>query len=106
MLKKLLSFRSTFIRRWTLLNEKIENANRLGRSKYFVTKCSICSPLGVNGQNFRDFHNYGPRRKSEDRREMYASLPARDEGTAGERGVDIDSAIKRCVLLNLIYFGL
>jgi hypothetical protein len=53
--------------------------------------------MGVNGGNFRDFHIYGPNRKGEDRREMYASLPARDEGTDGEKGVDIDSALKRFV---------
>jgi hypothetical protein len=28
---------------------------------------------------------------------MYASLPARDEGTEGEKGVDIDSALRRFV---------
>jgi hypothetical protein len=66
----------------------------------------MCSPLGGNGQNFRGFHNYGPRRKNEDRREMYASLPARDEGTDGEKGVDIDMAIKRFVHLNFMYFNL
>jgi hypothetical protein len=106
MLKKLLSFHGTFIRRRTVLNEIVENANRAGRSKYFVTKCPTFSPFGGNGQNFRDFHNHGPRRKKEDRREIYASLTARDEGTDGEKGVDIDMSIKRCVHLNFTYFSL
>uniref|UniRef100_A0A0K8TSA4 Putative mitochondrial ribosomal protein s11 n=1 Tax=Tabanus bromius TaxID=304241 RepID=A0A0K8TSA4_TABBR len=33
-------------------------------------------------------------RKVEDRKEMLASLPAKDEGTVGERAVDIDTLIK------------
>jgi hypothetical protein len=59
--------------------------------------------MAVNGRNFRDFHFYGPNRKGEDRREMYASLPARDEGTDGEKGVDIDSILKRCVCCELYF---
>jgi hypothetical protein len=105
MLKKLISVHNVFIRRGALLNEIIENAYRAGCLKYFVNKCPLRSPLGGNGQNFRELHIYGPRRKSEDRRIMYASLPARDEGTAGEKGVDIDSVIKRCVFLNFMYFN-
>lgn len=33
--------------------------------------------------------------KSEDRRQMKASLPAKDEGTIGERTADIDSILSR-----------
>ncbi|KAJ8880019.1 hypothetical protein PR048_020641 [Dryococelus australis] len=42
----------------------------------------------------RSFHLCVPRNKAEDRKEMLASLPAKDEGTDGERAVDIDSIIK------------
>nr|CAD7205731.1 unnamed protein product [Timema douglasi] len=42
----------------------------------------------------KSFHFALPRSKSEDRREMLASLPVKDEGTDGERAVDIDSLIK------------
>ncbi|XP_016960390.1 30S ribosomal protein S11 [Drosophila biarmipes] len=34
-------------------------------------------------------------RKAEDRKEMLASLPAKDEGTVGEKTVDIDTLINR-----------
>lgn len=72
----------------------IENAYRRARYEYIVNKCSLWFPMAVNGRNLREFHLYGPYRKGEDRREMYASLPARDEGTDGEKGVDIDSVLK------------
>lgn len=97
MLNKLLSFYSKFISRNVLLSVVTENAHGSGRSKHFLSKCEVCSPLGGNGWKFRDFHVYGPNKKIEGRREMYASLPSRDEGTDGEKGVDIDSSIRRCV---------
>lgn len=31
--------------------------------------------------------------KAEDRKEMLASMPAKDEGTAGEKSVDIDTLL-------------
>ncbi|XP_034660875.1 28S ribosomal protein S11, mitochondrial [Drosophila subobscura] len=34
-------------------------------------------------------------RKAEDRKEMLASMPAKDEGTVGEKSVDIDTLINR-----------
>lgn len=97
MVNKLLSFYSKFVSRNTLLNIVTENVYGSGRCKHFLSKCEPCSPLVGYGWKFRDFHVNGPYKKSEDRREMYASLPARDEGTDGEKGVDIDSVIKRCV---------
>jgi hypothetical protein len=97
MLTKLLFFYSKFISRSILFNVVTENVYGSGRTKHILSKCDPCSLLGGNGWKFRDFHVYGPDKKSEDRRVMYASLPARDEGTDGEKGVDIDSVIKRCV---------
>jgi hypothetical protein len=97
MLNKLLSFHSKIISRNIFLNDVIENAHGSGRLKYFINKCELCSRLGGDGWRFRDFHIYGPHKKSEGRREMYASLPVKDEGTDGEKGVDIDGIIKRCV---------
>jgi hypothetical protein len=97
MLNKLLSFNSKFISGNVLLNVVTENVHGSGRSKLFLSKCEPCSPLGGNGWKFRDFHLYGPHKKTEGRREMYASLPSRDEGTDGEKGVAIDTVVKRCV---------
>jgi len=96
MLNKLLSLHYKVLIQATL-SEVIENACRRRRYDYISNKCSWWSPMAVDGRNLRGFHIYGPSRKGEDRREMYASLPARDEGTDGEKGVDIDSALKRCV---------
>jgi hypothetical protein len=97
MLNKLQFFCSKFISRNILLNVVTENVHGSGRSKHFLSKCEQCCPSVGQGWKFRDFHVYAPHKKSEGRREMYASLPARDEGTEGEKGVDIDSVIKRCV---------
>jgi hypothetical protein len=97
MLDKLLSFHSKIVSRNILLKDVTENVHGSARFKYFLNKCELVWPLGGGGWKFRDFHVYGPHKKSEGRREMYASLPARDEGTDGEKGVDIDSIIKRCV---------
>uniref|UniRef100_A0A6B2ED95 Putative mitochondrial ribosomal protein s11 n=1 Tax=Phlebotomus kandelakii TaxID=1109342 RepID=A0A6B2ED95_9DIPT len=47
------------------------------------------------GAPLSHYHTTSCVRKAEDRREMLASMPARDEGTAGERVVDIDSLITR-----------
>ncbi|GAB0093799.1 Ribosomal protein S11 [Sergentomyia squamirostris] len=48
-----------------------------------------------NGGAFCQYHTSSVLSKAEDRRMMMASLPARDEGTAGEKVVDIDSLIKQ-----------
>ncbi|KAH8306125.1 hypothetical protein KR018_002155 [Drosophila ironensis] len=47
-------------------------------------------PLQASG-----IHTGAGLRKAEDRKEMRASLPAKDEGTIGERVVDIDTLINR-----------
>jgi hypothetical protein len=103
MFNKLLSFHSKIVSRSIFLNDGTENAHGL---KQFLNKCELCSRLGGYGWKFRDFHVYGPHKKSEGRREMYASLPVRDEGTDGEKGVDIDSIIKRFVYPENVIFQL
>ncbi|XP_030370593.1 28S ribosomal protein S11, mitochondrial [Scaptodrosophila lebanonensis] len=40
-------------------------------------------------------HTSASLKKAEDRKEMLASLPAKDEGTTGEKSVDIDTLINR-----------
>lgn len=102
MLNKLLSLHYKVLIQATSI-EVIENAYRRVWYEYTVNKCSLWVPMAVNGRNVREFHVYGPNRKGEDRREMYASLPARDEGTEGEKGVDIDSALQRCVCWELYF---
>ncbi|XP_013100022.2 small ribosomal subunit protein uS11m [Stomoxys calcitrans] len=39
------------------------------------------------------FHTSSIVRKAEDRKEMLASMPAKDEGTAGEKSIDIDTLL-------------
>ena len=53
----------------------------------------ISSRVGSTLPFIREFHIHDVNRKGEDRREMLASMPARDEGTEGEKGIDIDSSI-------------
>lgn len=42
---------------------------------------------------FSAVHTTTALRKAEDRKEMLASMPAKDEGTAGEKSVDIDTLL-------------
>ncbi|XP_055698576.1 28S ribosomal protein S11, mitochondrial [Phlebotomus papatasi] len=56
-------------------------ANLLRRANHRIPQCS--------------YHTTSCLKKAEDRREMLASMPVRDEGTAGEKVVDIDSLISR-----------
>jgi len=58
---------------------------------------SITSPA-VPLQTYR-IHTSACWRKAEDRKEMLASLPAKDEGTVGEKTVDIDTLINRLGIL-------
>lgn len=52
-----------------------------------------CRHIKVITQNC--LHTSAALGKSEDRRQMKASLPAKDEGTIGERTADIDSILSR-----------
>ncbi|KAJ9601307.1 hypothetical protein L9F63_000529 [Diploptera punctata] len=88
MLGNVFSFRNSVFRCFHHLREVNANVcNELYQNKF---KSNF---LGSSFFYFRNFHVYGTRRKAEDRREMLASMPARDEGTDGEKGIDIDSAI-------------
>ncbi|XP_037950463.1 30S ribosomal protein S11-like [Teleopsis dalmanni] len=49
--------------------------------------------LVIARNQFRHLHSTPCLLKVEDRKEMLASMPAKDEGTAGERSVDIDTLI-------------
>ncbi|XP_058059488.1 small ribosomal subunit protein uS11m isoform X2 [Anopheles bellator] len=49
--------------------------------------------------NVRALHRSGVCCKVEDRKAMLASLPSKDEGTIGERSIDIDTMINRKVNL-------
>ncbi|XP_052866345.1 28S ribosomal protein S11, mitochondrial isoform X2 [Anopheles cruzii] len=59
-----------------------------------VPRCALLT--GVNG---RAIHRSGVLCKVEDRKAMLASLPSKDEGTIGERSIDIDTMINRKVNL-------
>ncbi|KAF4525533.1 hypothetical protein B566_EDAN015841 [Ephemera danica] len=79
----------------------IESAERTYRNKLFhsiispsdllLKSCSLCGSANVE----RTFYTSLPRSKSEDRREMMASLPKIDEGTAGEKSIDVDTIFSR-----------
>ncbi|XP_058811407.1 small ribosomal subunit protein uS11m [Topomyia yanbarensis] len=63
-----------------------------------LTRCStLLNILRTFPQ--RNFHQNTVFLKSEDRKSMLASLPGKDEGTVGERSIDIDSLMKKKVQL-------
>ncbi|KAI8119485.1 hypothetical protein FF38_01980 [Lucilia cuprina] len=47
----------------------------------------------VQNQRFAALHTSAILKKAEDRKEMLASMPAKDEGTAGEKSIDIDTLL-------------
>lgn len=47
----------------------------------------------IQNQQIVLLHTSSVVRKAEDRKEMLASMPAKDEGTAGEKSVDIDTLL-------------
>lgn len=51
--------------------------------------------IPVNYGMVRTLFTSCSRLKAEDRREMLASMPAKDEGTEGEKVLDIDNLIVR-----------
>ncbi|TMW45450.1 hypothetical protein DOY81_009467 [Sarcophaga bullata] len=51
-----------------------------------------CKNVGFK-QQFFAVHTSTTLKKAEDRKEMLASMPAKDEGTAGEKSVDIDTLL-------------
>lgn len=51
------------------------------------------NPLSINSIAIRNIFTSLNRRKAEDRREMLASMPAKDEGTQGEKALDIDNLL-------------
>ncbi|KAI9584363.1 28S ribosomal protein S11, mitochondrial [Glossina fuscipes] len=50
-----------------------------------------CRSNVLNALLINKLHTSSVLRKVEDRKEMLASLPAKDEGTAGEKSIDIDT---------------
>lgn len=56
---------------------------------------SFLQKIGNHIINTRSIYTSRCLQKVEDRKEMLASLPAKDEGTAGERSIDIDTLIER-----------
>lgn len=56
---------------------------------------SIKNIIPVNYAVVRTLFTSVTRYKAEDRREMLASMPAKDEGTEGEKALDIDQLITK-----------
>ncbi|XP_066973486.1 small ribosomal subunit protein uS11m [Macrobrachium rosenbergii] len=61
-----------------------------------VPAADIASKLSLArvADNYQCLHTSSTTAKAEDRKEMMASMPKKDEGTEGEVSVDIDSGIK------------
>lgn len=52
------------------------------------------TPATATAATTRPLHGAALLRKAEDRKEMLASMPARDEGTEGEAAVDVDANLR------------
>jgi hypothetical protein len=72
----------------------ISSVNRINSLLQRENAFKLCSFCGT-GSETRSFHCSLPRSKSEDRREMIASMPVKDDGTVGEKSIDIDTTVKR-----------
>lgn len=57
----------------------------------------------ISATSVRNFFTTFRKTKAEDRREMLASMPAKDEGTQGEKLMDIDNLITKYVGQNSLY---
>ncbi|CAB3364447.1 Hypothetical predicted protein [Cloeon dipterum] len=55
--------------------------------------CLLCGPQSSSIK--RPLHTTVPRSKADDRKEMLASMPKKDEGTEGEKTIDVDLLSKR-----------
>ncbi|XP_022219449.1 28S ribosomal protein S11, mitochondrial [Drosophila obscura] len=60
-----------------------------------AVRCAKRASLPLGPLSTSNIHTSVCSRKAEDRKEMLASLPAKDEGTIGEKSVDIDTLINR-----------
>lgn len=59
---------------------------------------SLLYKNGINiaqSQFLRTLHVSNVLKKVEDRKEMLASMPVKDEGTTGEKSIDIDTLLKK-----------
>jgi len=75
-----------------LVSKVAENTTLVGVSslKPWATPTCLCDVLRANA-----FATTVPRRRGEDRKQLAASMPKKDDGASGERSIDIDSLIQR-----------
>jgi small subunit ribosomal protein S11 len=60
-----------------------------------INKLAICKQFNVFRTLTSGLHTTRSCLKAEDRKEMLASLPAKDEGVEGERAINIDQLIQK-----------
>ncbi|XP_065334058.1 small ribosomal subunit protein uS11m [Cloeon dipterum] len=70
-----------------------ERAGGLLAQETCKATCLLCGPQSSSIK--RPLHTTVPRSKAEDRKEMLASMPKKDEGTEGEKTIDVDLLSKR-----------
>lgn len=63
--------------------------------RFIAQRVSSVFPVKRCHHPHSSLHTNSTLYKAEDRRQMKASLPAKDEGTIGERTTDIDSIINK-----------
>lgn len=71
---------------------KASEVNSVG-SRLMVHRapCNVCGL--VRSEN--GLHTSAPRHRGEDRKQLAASMPRKDDGASGESSIDIDSLIQR-----------
>lgn len=60
-----------------------------------LNKIAISKQLSIFRVFASNFHTTRTCLKAEDRKEMLASMPAKDEGTEGEKSISIDQLIQK-----------
>lgn len=73
---------------------KVGDANSFRTATLLTKKLALSDVCGVQ-RTANALHTSVPRRRGEDRKQLAASMPKKDDGAAGEKSIDIDSLIQR-----------
>lgn len=73
---------------------KVGDVNTFRSTSLLTKRLALCDVCGVL-RTANALHTSVPRRRGEDRKQLAASMPKKDEGAAGETSIDIDALIQR-----------
>lgn len=92
MLRNILNF-SVLVKQLNTLKPNVCSNVLIGGETATKT-CFYCFSPTFNS-DLKSFHTSLPRTKMDDRRLLISSTPKKDDGTAGESAINIDSLIQR-----------